>query len=133
MENFIVCAVQIPVFFQILIWNKRVWHFTREKHHFSWVAWWLFWVSRLLENAFPSVVHLKMLSNIDMYIMPQPQTHVLLCKYRLYYFANPKLCSISNRFSFFTLTLNCSGLTSKKSLHAKRHSSMYEINVKFQS
>ena len=35
---------------------------------------WLLWVSRLLENAFATIVDLKMVSDTDAHTKPQPQS-----------------------------------------------------------
>ena len=45
---------------------------------------WLLWVFRLLENAFVTIVDLKMISDTDGHTKLQPQIHDLLCEYLLY-------------------------------------------------
>ena len=42
---------------------------------------WLLRVFRLLENAFATIADLKILNDTDGNTKPQPQIHVLLCKY----------------------------------------------------
>ena len=42
---------------------------------------WLLCVFRSLESAFATIADLKLLSNTDGYVKPQPQIHVLLYKY----------------------------------------------------
>ena len=70
------------VTFQVLIWNEIVRYQWRENGHFSWSAYfsnsmgkiWLLWVFRLLENAFTTIVDLKMLSDTDGHRKPQPKS-----------------------------------------------------------
>ena len=45
---------------------------------------WRLWVSRLLKNAFATIVHLKMLSDTDTYTIPQPESPYTFMQIFLY-------------------------------------------------
>ena len=95
------------VTFQVLIWNEIVRYQWRENSHFSWSAHfsnskgkiWLLWVFRLLENAFTTIVDLKMLSHTDGHRKPLPKSPCIFMKISLSIILLTRN-SISSKYAF---------------------------------